>query len=232
MKSLLILPAYNEEGKIGDVARSAKNYVSQVLVVDDCSEDGTRGEVAKSGVEIISHKKNQGVGAAIKTGIRYAIERDYEIILIMAGDAQDDPKEIPKFLEKMKNGFDFIQGSRYVNEDSKNYPKFRLITTKMFTLFISLYTGKGITDASNGYRALSRRFALTLDLNNDGMDRYEFETYLLLKALRNSNYTEVSVKKYYNAKKGYSKMKPVISWFQMFKPIVIDFFVHKMGRKA
>ncbi|MFX1336348.1 MAG: glycosyltransferase family 2 protein, partial [Promethearchaeota archaeon] len=101
MKSLLILPAYNEEGKIGDVARSAKNYVSQVLVVDDCSEDGTRGEVAKSGVEIISHKKNQGVGAAIKTGIRYAIERDYEIILIMAGDAQDDPKEIPKFLEKM-----------------------------------------------------------------------------------------------------------------------------------
>ncbi|MFX0151611.1 MAG: glycosyltransferase family 2 protein [Candidatus Hodarchaeota archaeon] len=232
MKSLLILPAYNEEGKIGKVSQQARDFVTEVLVVDDCSNDQTRGEASQSGATVIVHRRNQGVGAAIKTGMKYALYKGFEIILIMAGDAQDDPLEIPKFIEKIKEGYDFIQGSRYIKEDSSSYPKFRLITTKMYTKFISFYSKKLITDASNGYRAMSSRFASTLDLDNNGMDRYEFETYLVLQALRYAKYAEVPVKKIYHSKIGYSKMKPIISWFQMFKPIFFDFFVNKMGRKA
>ncbi len=232
MKSLLILPAYNEEGKIGNLCVKASKFVSEILVIDDCSTDNTYNEARGSKAVVIKHLVNKGVGAAIKTGMRYALKHNFDVIFIMGGDAQDDPIEIPKFIAKIREDYDFIQGSRYLNEDSRNYPLFRLITTKLYTFFISLYSMKSVTDASNGYRAMTRKFVSSLDLNGTGMDRYEFETYLLLHALRHSRYTEVPVQKYYFTEKGYSKMKPFISWLQMFKPIIMDFLFHKMGRKA
>jgi len=227
---MVILPAYNEEGKIGSMVEESKKYSCEVVVVNDCSTDKTAEEAKLAGATVITHKNNKGVGAGIKTGLQYAIKRSYGVIIVMGADKQDDPNEIPKFIKAIKNGSEFVQGSRYLHEDSANYPKFRLITTKMYTKFIGFYTWKKITDASNGYRAFTRGFVKSLDLTLDGMDRYEFETYYLLHALRYAKYSEVPVKKYYPRRIGYSKMKPFISWYQMFKPIATDLFVFK--RKA
>ena len=226
-KILVILPAFNEEKKIGWMVKRSLKHADEVLVVDDCSTDKT-AETAKSfGASVITHAINRGVGAGIKTGLAYALENGFDIIVIMGADKQDDPYEMPKLIAKLQEGYDFIQGSRYLEEDSRNYPKFRLITTKMYTKFISLYCWKKVTDASNGYRAITSQFVRSLDLNRKGTDRYEFETYFLLHALRYTRYNEVPVKKYYPLSLGYSKMKPFVAWYQMFQPIVKDLFVYK-----
>lgn len=224
---IVILPAYNEEGKIGSMVEESKKYSYEVVVVNDCSTDKTKDEASIAGATVITHEQNKGVGAGIKTGLKYALDKKYKIIIVMGADKQDDPKEIPKFIQAIENGSEFVQGSRYLEEDSRNYPKFRLITTKMYTKFIALYTWKKVTDASNGYRAFTHKFVESLNLTLKGMDRYEFETYYLLHALRYAKYSEVPVKKYYPRNIGYSKMKPFISWYQMFKPIATDLFVFK-----
>ncbi len=95
---MVILPAYNEEGKIGSMVEESKKYSCEVVVVNDCSTDKTREEAATAGATVITHETNKGVGAGIKTGLQYAIEKNYKIIIVMGADKQDDPNEIPKFV--------------------------------------------------------------------------------------------------------------------------------------
>ena len=117
-KIIVVLPAYNEEGKIGRVVSGIKNDVEEglidtVLVVDDGSTDKTAEDASVAGAKVISKPKNVGIGAGIRTGIDYALEHKFDIVLVMAGDDQDLPVEIPIVLNPILNeGYDFVQGSR------------------------------------------------------------------------------------------------------------------------
>ncbi len=225
MKVLAILPCWNEENKIGPAVIKTKSYVNQVLVVDDYSSDNTVKEASSCGAVVLSHKKNLGVGAALKSGFEYAIKKKFDIVIIMAGDNQDNPAEIPIFLKAMKEGYDLIQGSRYLKKFDHKQPFSRKITTRLFTLFFRLVVGYPITDASNGFKAI--RISLIKDLNllKNDFDRYELEPYIIIQAIRNNyKFKEVPVTKHYDLIHGYSKMKPFISWFQICKPIIISLF--------
>ncbi len=219
MKTITILPAYKEQGKVGKTVKSILPYCKDVVVVVRPAGDKTEKEAEEAGAKVISFPI-RGVGAAIRKGIEYAGENNYDVCVVMGSDCQDDPSEMHKHLAKINEGWDLVQGSRYIHEDSKSYPLFRKITTKIFTKTFQLATfSRACTDASNGFRAFKTSWAKTLDLWRDELNDYELEPYMLIQAVKQGKYTEVPVKKYYPEGQSYTKMTPFISWYRICKPM-------------
>src|SRR3989344_2006196 len=210
MKTIAVIPAYYEESRIGITVRKTKPFVDLVVVVDDGSADKTSEEAEKNGAVVIKHEKNKGAGAAIRTGINYGLKNKYDVCVVLGGDDQDDPHQIPSLLEKIKEGYDFVQGSRNLDGGKTvNIPLFRKITTTSYSFLFKILTGFPITDCSNGFRAFK------LDLLNDKrinlrqkwLERYELEPYLFYKSIIYEH-------------KEYSKMVPFVDWWRMIKPLL------------
>jgi len=231
MRTIAIIPAKDEEKKIGIVVsgilRYAEELVDEVIVIDDGSSDKTAIVAEKSGATVISHPKNKGVGAAIRTGIDYAIQNNFGICVVMGGDAQDDPREINRVISPIVNeSYDFVQGSRFYGA-VVNFPIFRKITTYLFSLLFKIVAGVKITDASNGYRAFRTKIVKDqrINLHQDWLDRYELEPYLLLQTIKKGyKITEAPVTKMYFKELGYSKMKPILSWWHILRPLIKELF--------
>lgn len=227
-RSLCILPAYNESGKIGRVVEkvTATGLIDQILVVDDCSTDKTAEEARSGGAQVITHERNQGVGAAIRTGIQYGRENGFDIAVIMSGDDQHEPKELPLVLDTLfADRHNFVQGSRRLKGgQAVNAPLFREITTRLFSAIFTVLTGRRITDGTNGFRAfyLSIFDDHRINIDQDWLNTYELEPYLLYKAVRTGDIKviEVPITVYYHgAPKTYTKMKPVRDWWRLARPI-------------
>jgi len=126
-----------------------------VVVVDDGSTDDTPAQLARFGFPVVRHEHNQGLGAAIKSGLRYAIDEGYDLFCILAGNAKDDPRQIPKLLEPVRRGeADYVQGSRFAPGGyQENTPAFRVAMIKVHAWLIRALTGFPGTDALNGFRA-------------------------------------------------------------------------------
>ncbi len=228
-KVYAVLPAYNERGKIGKVINKikAENIVDEIITIDDCSSDDTLIEAEDAGARVIRHEINRGVGAAIRTGIKYGIENNYDICVILSGDDQHEPKEIKRVIEPiLNNEYDFIQGSRRLKGGKVvNDRPFRRITTQMYSALFTLLVLKRITDATNGFRAfkLSIFDEPEFDIDQDWLDRYELEPYILFKSVKNKNIRikEVPITIYYHAEaRQYTKMKPFRDWWRLAKPMV------------
>ena len=228
LKTLCILPAYNEEGKIGKVIKKVKavSLVDEIIVADDCSTDKTKCEAESLGATVISHAVNMGVGAGIRSGIMYGIKNNFDIAVILSGDDQHEPKELPMVLEKLKSSKrNFIQGSRRLKGgDAVNPPLFREITTRLFSLVMTIFTGQRVTDGTNGFRAfyLSMFEDTAINLDQQWLNTYELEPYLLYKAIKSKNIdvVEVPITVYYRGEKqSYSKMKPFRDWWRLSRPL-------------
>jgi len=226
---LVVLPAFNEAGKIGRVVEKVKaiELVDGIVVVDDCSTDGTSREAESAGAVVLRHRRNMGVGAGIRTGIKYGIENGFEICAILSGDDQHEPKEIGGVVGPIIEGkFDFIQGSRRMKGGRVvNDRPFRMVTTQLYSLFFSILTWRRITDATNGFRAF--RLSIFKDeginLDQEWLDRYELEPYILYKAVKNRNirFKEAPITIYYHQNpKQFTKMKPFRDWWRLAKPMV------------
>ncbi|MCS7179804.1 MAG: glycosyltransferase family 2 protein, partial [bacterium] len=125
---LVIIPVYNEEKTIGNVLKELKKYFKNILVIDDGSNDKTKEIVEKENVLIISHETNKGKGEALKTGFKYAIEKNFSAVITMDGDGQHLPEETLKFVEKYqrKPTVGILIGKR--NIFSKDMPFIRKLT--------------------------------------------------------------------------------------------------------
>lgn len=221
---ILVVPAFDEEGKIGEVVRKALTrapFLDTVLVVDDGSRDATAREAESAGATVLKHAVNTGAGGAIRTGCEYAAEHGYDIIVVEGGDDQDDPAFIERLVGPIINdGYDFVQGSRYLY-GKLDIPAFRLITTKGYSVFFSLAAGRRVTDASNGFRAYRTAILKTINLRQQWLEQYELEPYLLLQTLKQGyRFKEVPVPKYWPKGKSYSKMVPFKSWWSITRPIL------------
>ena len=218
----VVIPCYNEEGKIGKVIEKVpKDIVDEIIVIDDGSTDNTAKEAELRGATVLRHEINMGTGAALRTGFEYALKRNYDICVQFGGDDQFNPHQIPEFLEKMEEGADFVLGSRYLRkEDSENMPLFRKITTKLFSAFFSFVAGQKITDASNGFLTFKTKILKEIDISPQWLNRYELEPYMLLRIIEKGyKVVEIPSSQIYDKSKGYSKMKPIISWWHITKPL-------------
>lgn len=222
-KVLAIIPCLNEGKVIGNVVRKTLPFVTRVLVVDDGSQDDTMPMARKAGAIAIRHRHNKGAGAAIRTGIFYALKHSFPICVVMGGDDQDDPSQIPLLLTKLRQGHDLVQGSRYLKGGrTVDIPLFRLVTTKIYSIFFSIVMGKRITDGTNGFRAFRTSICSNprMDLRQQWLDRYELEPYLLFKAIQlGYDVTEAPVTKSY-PEGAYTKMDPLRDYWSILRPLV------------
>lgn len=161
MKALIIVPAYNEEGNIGSVIKDYEKISSyaDILVVDDCSTDGTREELEKSGINHISLPINLGIGGAVQAGYVYAEKYGYDFAVQADGDGQHDMSYIPKMLEILQeDGADIVIGSRFIKKEGFQSYTVRRMGIKCLSTLIWMCTGKKIYDVTSGFRAVNKRF--------------------------------------------------------------------------
>jgi dolichol-phosphate mannosyltransferase len=225
---IVIAPAYNEEAKVGEVVRRMpRDVVDQVLVFDDGSTDGTSAVARAHGASVLGFDRVRGVGAALRAGYQYAVDRGYDVAVVMAANTKDAPEEIPSLLDPIAAGnADFVQGSRFLTRgaDFGPMPRYRKLATRVHPILFSLVAGRRVTESTNGFRAIHRRVLADprLDLSAPWLDEYELEPYLYLRTIRLGYRTvEVPVTKVYPDKRlGQTKMKPVVGWWSILRPLV------------
>ncbi|MEJ5308519.1 MAG: glycosyltransferase family 2 protein [Anaerolineae bacterium] len=225
LQVLVVIPAYNEQGKVGTVVKKVlAQGMKSVLVVNDCSNDQTAVEARTAGALVISHEQNLGVGAAIRTGIDYALAHGFAVVAILSGDDQHDPTELPGLLQPiLVADYDFVQGSRrFHGLHAPNIGWFRRFFTWVYAATFRLLTGFPCSDATNGGRAFRTSIFADgrINLWQPWLNSYELEPYLLYKVVREGyRVTEAPMKVIYHTS-GTTKMKPVRDWWRIFRPMV------------
>ncbi|MFA4661655.1 glycosyltransferase family 2 protein [Pyrococcus kukulkanii] len=203
----VIIPAYNEERRIGEVLKNMPNFVDEIIVIDDGSTDKT-SEIAKAfGAKVIRLDKNLGKGAALREGIKIARG---DVIVFMDADGQHDPKEISKLLEPIVEGrADFVIGKRIVTKGER--PLIRKLSNLITSTLISLKLGENIEDTQSGFRAIRKDFVPKIESN-----RYEVETEVLIKAKKlGARIIEVPISTRYDLETGHFRFVDIIRFLKV-----------------
>jgi glycosyltransferase involved in cell wall biosynthesis len=158
-KVVAIVPAYDEDKFIGSVVLKAKRYVDSVLVVDDCSTDATAEVAAAAGADVVRHATNRGKAGALNTAFRKARELDADVVVMLDGDGQHHPEDIPAVIRPiLENRADLVVGSRFLtNTTSADIPAWRKVGQHGLTMITNVLSGFPLTDSQSGFRAMSRR---------------------------------------------------------------------------
>jgi glycosyltransferase involved in cell wall biosynthesis len=150
---LALVPAFNEAPRIGDVVRGALSHLP-VLVVDDGSSDGTAAEAGAAGATVLAQRPNQGKGAALRAGFRWALERGFDAVVTLDGDGQHEPDAIPSFLAAWAAAGDaLVIGCR----DFRRMPALRRLANELGGRAFSWAVGHPIPDNQSGYRLVDGR---------------------------------------------------------------------------
>lgn len=225
MRVITIIPAYNEEKTIEKVVKGVKEY-SDVLVVNDGSIDHTSTLAINTGAEIVSHSQNMGKGAAIKTGLKYTIKCDYDLMVLLDGDGQHDPQYIPLLLDGMKDA-DVIIGSRFDGVNPPNMPLHRRFSNEITTRLIRYVTGYHITDSQCGFRVISKKAApLFVGISyND----YVYESEVLCKASENNLVVdERPIECIYGNEKSYVRFRHIIHYIMFTLRLLLRKFLGRI----
>ncbi len=176
-----VIPAFHEEKHIGDVVRRTRQQLDHVLVIDDGSGDETHNLAREAGAEVAIHSENRGKGEAIRTGLRYWLDRQLEFVIVLDADGQHRPEEIERFVAAAvsANGTKLIVGNRM--NDIARMPLVRRIVNRYMSNKISRVCGQEIPDTQCGFRMLHRD--LIPDLLS-GANRFDYETEMLIVASR------------------------------------------------
>ena len=165
----VICAAYNEARVIGGVVSELVRAGHQVVVVDDGSGDATRHVAAAAGANVVTHPINLGQGAALQTGIDYALAQGAEILVTFDADGQHRVADIARLVEALRRECaDFALGSRFLGQ-TYNLPLLRRWVLQAATVLTRLTTGLRLTDSHNGLRALTRRGAASIRLRQNRM---------------------------------------------------------------
>lgn len=208
--TVLIVPAYNERGKVEKVVASTpRDLIDTVLVADDGSDDGSMDLVRDNGGTVDSVAERQGIGRAIGRGLRRAVADAYDVAVIIAGNGKDDPRQVHRLLwPLLVDDYHYVQGSRYLPEGVfGRMPWHRKVVTRIYPLLLGLATRRRVTDGTNGYRAyrldvLARSGA---NLDQDWLSEC-LEYYIAVKVYRSGlRVAEVPVSKLYPLATPYSR---------------------------
>jgi glycosyltransferase involved in cell wall biosynthesis len=185
MKITVLIPVYNEIKTIEEILKrvQATGLASEILLVDDGSADGTR-ELLQSldgqdHIRVILHEKNQGKGAAVRTGIEAA---QGEVILIQDADLEYDPRDYPALLKPLEEGLaDVVYGSRFLGAPRRPTMFWHMIANKMLTLMTNILYDNILTDMETGYKVFRREIVADMPLHSK---RFEFEPEFTAKILK------------------------------------------------
>jgi len=184
---LVIVPAYNEEGAVGDVVREVAQHVPgvAVLVIDDCSRDSTVAVARDAGAHILSLPHHLGLGGAVQAGYKLAFELGFEYVIRVDGDGQHDARDIPRILEKLKeSGAEMVIGARMgVEREEWRTRRLRALGTRFFRLVLRPILGKPVHDPTSGFVGVNRR-ALALFSASFPLEYPEIEALVVLQRRR------------------------------------------------
>jgi len=189
MKTVIGIPAYNEGKNIASILLRLKNISEHIIVCDDGSSDLTSEIAEKLGAIVVTHTKNLGYGAAIKTIFLKAQEINADALVTFDADGQHKIEDIDKILVPIKNNkADIVIGSRFLNDEQK-ISKYRKIGIKTITELTNITSGTKITDSQSGFRGYNRKTLENIKLTESGMG---VSTEILIKA-KKSNFKIIEV---------------------------------------
>jgi glycosyltransferase involved in cell wall biosynthesis len=204
MKVLAGIAAYNEARYVGSIVLQARQYVDEVIVVDDGSTDNTARVAELAGATVIHHSENKGKGAAIQSILAEAKKRNPDAVVLLDADAQHNPNEIPALIKPIAEGFDLVIGSREAQKDKT--PRYRRIGQKVVLRSTRLASKANISDSESGFRALSPKAINELELKANG---FAIESEMItLAADKNLKITEVPISNIYT--KDGSTLHPIV----------------------
>ncbi len=222
MKSLVIIPTYNEADNVRQLLpRVLEQHEGiEVLVVDDNSRDGTGAIVdemraTEPRIHILHRPGKLGLGTAYVDGFRYALERDYDFVFEMDADFSHDPDSIPTFLEAIREA-DLVVGSRYLNGVTVvNWPLSRLILSYGANVYTRVITWMPLKDATGGFKCFRRTALAQLDLSRVSSDGYGFQIEMNFKVWRKGLRVREIPIVFTDRRVGISKMNKRIVWEAM-----------------
>jgi dolichol-phosphate mannosyltransferase len=191
MKSIVVIPTYNESKNIGRIIDKICSVHSSIdiLVVDDNSPDGT-GDLVKAKmaennrIHILEREGKMGLGTAYLAGFSYALENKYDVIMEMDADFSHNPEEIPNFLKEIEN-YDLVLGSRYIKGvNVVNWPLKRLLLSYFANLYTRIITGMDVKDATGGFKCFRATALSQINFDEVKSNGYSFQiemTYRLWK---------------------------------------------------
>lgn len=228
MKTLILIPAYQEQSRIAAVLAGLRKSFSQadVLVVDDGSTDGTAREARRMGALVVRHPFNLGYGAALQTGYIFASRRGYELVAQLDADGQHEPADLEALLDPLKRGSaDLAVGSRWLNPSGYRTSLARRLGSRFFSALSSLASGQKFSDPTSGFKAVSvpliRLFASRVFPSD-----YPDADFLFWLKRQGYRVTEVPVRMYANSKDQgmHSGWKPLYYLFKVLLSFGLNYF--------
>ncbi len=212
-KIAVLICAYNEEKNIRKLVNKSLKYINEVVVVNDGSSDKTLKELKKTKAKIIDSKENLGKGASLKKGFEYGWKNKYDYFILLDGDGQHDPSEIPLFVEKINQGYDIIIGTR--TKRHSDMPYLRRFTNFITSLFLSIRGRVWIKDTQSGYRAINLNFLKNITLVRE---KYDLESEILIKMIKKgAKYGKVPIKVIYGNET--SSINPIKDTYRFFRSL-------------
>jgi glycosyltransferase involved in cell wall biosynthesis len=180
MKVFALIPALDAGATIADVVRQSRDHVQAVVVIDDGSTDGTSDVARAEGAIVLRHEVNQGKGASLKTGFKYAVDNGYDGVITLDADGQHLPSEIPKILgAAQQENADLVIGGRSHLFDHM-LPR-RRVANRFSAWSIAKCAGTRVTDSQSGFRFYSTKLLRAITLRTDGFD---MESEVIVRAGR------------------------------------------------
>ena len=214
LKTCVLIPAYNEEKRVGAVVREVLEYCPDVIVVDDGSPDDTDKIAAEAGAIVLEHVRNQGKGAALQTGFDYAREHGYDLAITLDADGQHAPSDIPAFLQAYERTHSpVLVGNRM--GDVAAMPRLRRFVNRFMSDLLSRVMGQHVPDSQCGFR-LYHRSAFPAGPYDAHSQRYAAESEILLRlALEGRKIGAVTIQTIYGDEK--SKVRPLADTLRFFR---------------
>ncbi len=186
MKLSIVLPVYNERATIEEILRrvAASPLEKEIIVVDDCSTDGTRDwllqEHKRLGIRLILHEKNKGKGAALRAGFQAAAG---DIVIVQDADLEYDPQEYPKLIEPIVSGrADVVYGSRFLGSEAHRVLYFwHYVGNRFLTLLSNMFTNLNLSDMETGYKVFRRELIQSIRIREN---RFGFEPEITARIAR------------------------------------------------
>jgi len=214
-KIIAAMPAYNEERYIGTLVLQAKQFVDQVIVIDDGSTDNTSEIARLAGAILYRNKTRKGKGAAVQKILTETRKTMPDVLVLLDADSQHNPREIPNIIKPILNGSDLVIGSREAQADKT--PFYRRIGQKILLRSVSTISKQKLTDSESGFRALSSKAISEIHLTENG---FAVESEMLAKATEKGlKIAEVPISNIYTGDG--STLHPVVHGLEVLTRIMV-----------